>query len=175
MNDETNNAQRLAKNFVLTFVALVIVAFLALVANLRHDVPKQNTPSHTASKEQRTQATRIEQEVRTETIPYGRHTVNDDNITYRQKRLRTAGIAGVKAYTYEVTYTDGQETTRRLIREEVTRQPTNEVTVVGTKTTWSCIDVTSHDYNWSNDMLCITSDGRTQYTSYSGARSLKRL
>ena len=34
----------------------------------------------------------------------------------------------------------------------------------------SCIDVTSYDYNWSNDMKCTRRDGSVFYTNYEGAR-----
>ena len=34
----------------------------------------------------------------------------------------------------------------------------------------SCIDVTSNDRNWDNDMLCTRPDGSKFYTSYSGAK-----
>ena len=36
-------------------------------------------------------------------------------------------------------------------------------------TVMSCVDVTSYDYNWNNDIKCTRSDGSTFYTSYSGA------
>lgn len=32
-----------------------------------------------------------------------------------------------------------------------------------------CRDVTSYDYNWGNDMLCVRADGSTFHTSYEGA------
>lgn len=35
----------------------------------------------------------------------------------------------------------------------------------------TCVDVTSWDYNWNNDMRCTRSNGSTFYTSYSGART----
>lgn len=34
-----------------------------------------------------------------------------------------------------------------------------------------CKDVTSYDYNWSNDMLCARPDGSQFYTSYEDAQS----
>jgi len=34
----------------------------------------------------------------------------------------------------------------------------------------TCIDVTSYDYNWKNDMFCTRSDGSQFYTDYEGAR-----
>jgi hypothetical protein len=34
-----------------------------------------------------------------------------------------------------------------------------------------CVDVTSYDYDWSNDMLCTRADGTTFHTDYEGARA----
>ena len=39
----------------------------------------------------------------------------------------------------------------------------------------SCIDVTSYDRNWNNDMFCVSSKGREKFTSYEGARILESL
>lgn len=36
-----------------------------------------------------------------------------------------------------------------------------------------CVDVTSYDYNWGNDMKCMRADGTIFYTSYDGARSFE--
>ncbi|MCL3836249.1 hypothetical protein [Aeromicrobium duanguangcaii] len=33
----------------------------------------------------------------------------------------------------------------------------------------TCVDVTSQDHNWDNDMLCTRPDGSTFHTSYEGA------
>lgn len=33
-----------------------------------------------------------------------------------------------------------------------------------------CVDVTSIDYNWDNDVKCTRADGSTFYTDYSGGR-----
>ena len=41
--------------------------------------------------------------------------------------------------------------------------------------TWSCVDVTSYDRNWNNDMKCTSSTGRKKYTSYEGAKQLESL
>jgi hypothetical protein len=37
-----------------------------------------------------------------------------------------------------------------------------------------CVDVTSYDYNWNNDMFCTRPDGSTFYTSYVGAAQYDR-
>ncbi len=46
--------------------------------------------------------------------------------------MRTGGVDGVRTRTYEVTYVDGRETSRKLIKNEVTRKPVTEVVAVGT-------------------------------------------
>lgn len=33
-----------------------------------------------------------------------------------------------------------------------------------------CVDVTTYDYNWDNDMKCTKPDGGVFYTDYAGAR-----
>lgn len=43
--------------------------------------------------------------------------------------------------------------------------PEAQESVAGT-----CEDVTSYDYNWDNDMLCMRPDGSTFYTDYEGAK-----
>lgn len=114
-------------------------------------------------------------ESKTEPVPYGKETINDPATPQGSTYMQRSGVNGEKTYTYQVTYKDGTETDRALVNEAITRNPINEVTVVGTRVTWRCIDVTSYDYNWNNDMRCISSDGRVQYTSYSGARYLESL
>lgn len=38
----------------------------------------------------------------------------------------------------------------------------------------TCVDVTSYDRNWDNDMLCTRTDGSRFYTSYAGADAARR-
>ncbi|GAA4454272.1 G5 domain-containing protein [Phytohabitans houttuyneae] len=69
----------------------------------------------------------------TQAVPFRRTTVKDSTLTEGTRRVRTKGVAGVKTLTYEVTYTDGKETARKLVSQAVTKQPVTEVVVVGTK------------------------------------------
>ena len=50
-----------------------------------------------------------------------------------KEAVTTKGVDGVKTLTYEVVFTDGVETSRRLVSEEVTTEPVDEVTSVGTR------------------------------------------
>jgi resuscitation-promoting factor RpfB len=69
----------------------------------------------------------------TQPIPFAAKTVNDSTQAKGSREVRTPGADGVKTLTYEVTYTDGVETGRKLVSEVVTTQPVDQVTAVGTK------------------------------------------
>jgi uncharacterized protein YabE (DUF348 family) len=47
--------------------------------------------------------------------------------------VRTHGVAGVKVFTYEVTFTDGVRTNTRLVRTVIAKHPVTRVIAVGTK------------------------------------------
>ncbi len=64
---------------------------------------------------------------------YKTRRVNDSGLTKGKTRVRTQGVTGLKTMTYEVTYTGGKETARRLVRTVVTRSPVTRVIAVGTK------------------------------------------
>jgi hypothetical protein len=66
-------------------------------------------------------------------IPFEITTVDDSNLAVGTTALSTAGVNGEKAIVHLVTYTDGIETGRLAVREEVTVQPVTQVTAVGTK------------------------------------------
>ncbi len=67
------------------------------------------------------------------TIPFDKKTVDDPSLAKGKSVIKIAGVLGVKAYTYEVTLTDGKETYKKLISELVTKEPTTQITAIGTK------------------------------------------
>lgn len=66
-------------------------------------------------------------------VPFERTTVDDPNIDVGQAPITTAGADGTKVATYRVTYVDGVEVSRKLVGEEITVAPVNEVTSNGTR------------------------------------------
>ncbi|MEX0881710.1 MAG: G5 domain-containing protein [Candidatus Saccharimonadales bacterium] len=68
-----------------------------------------------------------------QTIPFQKLTENDSSLEKGKTAISTAGVEGVLTITYRITYTNGIETSREKISEEVTKQPINEVTRIGTK------------------------------------------
>lgn len=74
----------------------------------------------------------VETVTQTEEVPFERVTVEDDTMDLGTSAVTTAGVAGVRTLTYTVTLTDGVETARELVGDEVTTAPIDEVTSVGT-------------------------------------------
>ena len=70
-------------------------------------------------------------------IAYRTKRVDDDTLAEGKTRVRTKGVNGVKTITYEVTYSGGRPTTRRVVSTVVTKRPVTRVIAVGTKTS-SC-------------------------------------
>ncbi|TDD61811.1 hypothetical protein E1263_05965 [Kribbella antibiotica] len=66
-------------------------------------------------------------------IPFKKKTVTDGDLPKGDKEIRTPGANGSRKLTYEVTYVDGKQTAKKLIRQEVAKQPRSQVTAVGTK------------------------------------------
>jgi resuscitation-promoting factor RpfB len=76
-------------------------------------------------------------EKRTETkrkaVPYKTRKVKDSSLDEGETSVRTRGVAGVRTLTYEVTITDGEVTSRKLVRSVVTKKAVTKVVVVGTR------------------------------------------
>ncbi|WP_329483927.1 G5 domain-containing protein [Kribbella sp. NBC_01484] len=73
------------------------------------------------------------QVVEFKTIPFKKKTVTDGSLPKGEKTIRTTGSDGTRKLTYEVTYVNGVQTAKELLRQEVSKQPRTQVTVVGTK------------------------------------------
>lgn len=56
-----------------------------------------------------------------------------DELNRGSNRVQTEGVDGLREDTYRVTLIDGEEVERELISEEVVREPTTQVVLVGTK------------------------------------------
>ncbi|WP_460527695.1 G5 domain-containing protein [Flindersiella endophytica] len=70
---------------------------------------------------------------RTEAIPFETRTVRDPALEQGKQKVRTAGVPGVRQLTYQVTYASGRETARRLVRNEVLREPVTQVVAIGSR------------------------------------------
>ncbi|WP_211238493.1 G5 domain-containing protein [Actinomadura rifamycini] len=85
-------------------------------------------------------------------IPYKTTKVNDPSLAKGTTRVKRRGVKGVMTYTYEVTYTGGEPTGKKLLGKKVTRKPVTRVVAVGTKSEPRC------DENYSGACVPIASD-----------------
>lgn len=88
----------------------------------------------------------------TQQIPFQEKRVNDATLAKGSTKVQTNGVAGVKKLTYQVTYSDGVQTGKRLVSEQVTKQPVTKVILVGTKVVQQC------DPNYTGACVPIASD-----------------
>ncbi|HEY9465838.1 MAG TPA: G5 domain-containing protein [Vicinamibacterales bacterium] len=109
--------------------------------------PAQPSPAASATP-------KIEKRTVTETvrIPFTTKTVKDSSLPKGTSKIRTRGVAGVKTLTYQVTLTDGAQTSKTLLRQQITKQPVTQVVAIGTKQTQQC------DPNYSGACVPIASD-----------------
>lgn len=121
-------------------VGLFLVSWI--VAATHPSKPKYVTEQSTAQQSAATQTeadTTSQPQVETATVteteqvPFNSTTVNDTTLDSGKTVVRTAGVNGVKTLTYQITTTNGAQTDKKLLKEEVTTQPVDQVTAIGTK------------------------------------------
>jgi len=109
------------------------------VATIQNSRTVVNNPNYSEEGKKGTDLTEVKQpvvETKTETkeveIPFSTTTIQDSSKAKGTSYVKTEGQNGIKTETYEVTYTDGRETGRRLVSSEVTKEPVNKVVAEGT-------------------------------------------
>lgn len=71
-------------------------------------------------------------EARVATIPFSKKTIEDNSIPKGETKVTQSGADGSKEVIWEVTYTNGKETSRVIKSEKVTKAATDEITAIGT-------------------------------------------
>ncbi|MFG1814179.1 G5 domain-containing protein [Kribbella sp. NPDC049174] len=89
-------------------------------------------------------------------IPFKKKTVTDSSMAKGETVVTTTGVNGTRRLTYEVTYVDGVQTAKELLKQEVAKQPRTQVTTVGTKVEES--ESSDCDPNYSGGCVPIASD-----------------
>ncbi len=79
--------------------------------------------------------TRIDREQveETESIAFGTDETTNSSMFNDEEKVTRAGEAGERVKVYEIVLTDGKETSRKLVREKVTREPVSQKITIGTK------------------------------------------
>ncbi len=70
---------------------------------------------------------------KTETIAFTSKTINDPETPRGQQQIVQKGEKGSRVLTYQVTRENSQETGRKLLKTDVTKEPVAEIVSVGTK------------------------------------------
>jgi hypothetical protein len=86
------------------------------------------------------------------TIRFATSKVKDPRLAEGATKVARRGVRGVLTLTYEVTFTDGEQTGKRLVRKVVTRAPVTRIIAVGTRAVRHC------DANYSGACVPIASD-----------------
>lgn len=121
---------------IATFVLFILTGATAPKASVTVPSANSTTTQKTAplKNEEKTKLPVITTKTVTETesIPYSSTIVESNNLAKGTNKITTVGVDGVKTLTYELTFSDGIQTDKKLIKEEVTTQPVDQVTTVGT-------------------------------------------
>jgi uncharacterized protein YabE (DUF348 family) len=85
-------------------------------------------------------------------IPFATRRIHDPTLAKGTRRVGTRGVAGIRILTYRVTFTNGVQTGKKLIRRATIKVPVTRVIVIGTMETQRC------DPNYSGACVPIASD-----------------
>ncbi len=75
----------------------------------------------------------IKEEIKVEAINFETFEQEDPTLKKGKKVVKTEGVNGEKKIKYKVTYHDGEEKTREVVEEKITKEPVAKVILVGTK------------------------------------------
>lgn len=79
--------------------------------------------------------TDIKEEVVKEDISFDTKIEYSDSMNSGTSKVTRTGEKGLKEITYRITYVDGKESNRKIVKEEVIKQPVDQIVTKGTKKT----------------------------------------
>lgn len=102
--------------------------------------------------------TRVEYVDRTETqaIKYTEKAEKTNTLNKGQSKIKQKGINGEKVLTYQDKYVDGELTESTLINTEITKEPVEQIKLVGTKKIASAASITSDGVKLANGVKTIS-------------------
>jgi len=72
------------------------------------------------------------QETKVEAVSFETTERRDGTLPKGEKRVANVGVDGERTITYDVTYQEGKEISRKEVKSEITKQPTTKIVKVGT-------------------------------------------
>jgi len=124
-----NIKKRLDSLSVLQRTGLLVIIIAAFyLGSHTLGAPQNSDPTDAKSTSITSQAVNASRtETTTESVPYTSSTVYDSSKSSGSNSITTPGVNGVKTITWTVNLTNGVESGRTKVSEEVTTQPVNEV------------------------------------------------
>lgn len=123
-------------NKVLSFGILLALLFLASTMSFAFGCSDNSSSVTQGMGLQVTTATHPNTQVKTETVtqsvPFTTSNENDPSLPQGQTQVKQAGVNGTELITYQVTYSNGVETSREKVSDSVTVQPVNQINSIGT-------------------------------------------
>lgn len=92
-------------------------------------------------------------------LPFATRKVHDPTLAKGTRRVTTRGVAGVRILTYRVTFTNGVQTAKKLIRRATIKAPVTRVIVIGTKEAPRCDPNYSGCVPIASDVDCAGGSG----------------
>lgn len=74
----------------------------------------------------------IKEEIVKKDIPYGTKENEDDKLSWRTRKTTQKGEKGIKEITYKVVSHNGKEISRKVLKEEIAKDPVTEIITRGT-------------------------------------------
>jgi resuscitation-promoting factor RpfB len=127
-------AKKALLGIVALFVVLGIIGSQQPTAKLSTANSASLTQTQQAKNTQKPKAPTVTTQTETEvqSIPFATSTVQSPALAKGTTKVTTAGVNGSETLTYQVTDTNGQQTSKQLINTSVTLQPVTQITSVGT-------------------------------------------
>lgn len=130
----------LSKMGKVTTVSVAAIVFFSSLGSAAQPPSNKTTPGSVQGIETiqsvpkpKTPVVEVKAVVTTEQIPFTSSTVTDSTLDQGTTQTRTIGVDGLLTHTYQVTYTDGIETSRSAPVDTITTPAVNEVIAKGTK------------------------------------------
>lgn len=112
----------------------------------------------------------IKELVETEPVPFETEVTYSGSMLAGTSRITREGINGEKRVTYEVTYVDGKEESRKAVKEVILKEAVNQLVMQGTKpkgkTVISRERVDDCDGSGHGYYIITYSDGSVEYQDY---------
>lgn len=111
----------------------------------------------------------VKEVVENEKVPFETEVEYSNSMYSDETVVKTPGVDGEKEVTYQVTYVDGKEDSRKAIAENVVKEPVSQVVTKGTKSRRTIVSkqkVPDCDGSGHGYYIITYSDGTVDYKDY---------